>query len=294
MNQHFSVSDYIRMLGDELVSAFDQGRLGTTPGTIGEARENAVRAKLRQLLPRGIGVGSGFVIDVQGNVSNQMDIIIYEEDICPVFRINDSDAAAYYPCEGVIAIGEVKSTIDSREIDDILSKIRSAKRLRRLAKPRESLLLKGQIVVGIRKYGSTLGISPAVDESYDQDTKGSDQVWGFAIARETRLRPETLADKTSAFCEANGKALAPDLIVTTSGLAVFPVRYDIRGLQSIHSAMDSTGFVTTALQSPLGFLLTRVINAYESGRTVESSAFSEYLTKDIEQGMPIIHYSPIQ
>ena len=38
------------------------------------------------------------------------------------------------PCEGVFAIGEVKSTIGSKEVEDILEKIGSVRKLTRYAK----------------------------------------------------------------------------------------------------------------------------------------------------------------
>ena len=90
MAEQFSIDEYLRILGDELIAAFAQGGLAPSPGTKGASREKAVRDKLRQLLPSGIGVGTGFVIDSQGNVSLQQDIVLYEDGICPVFRLNKS------------------------------------------------------------------------------------------------------------------------------------------------------------------------------------------------------------
>ena len=39
MSKTFSVSEYVKMLGEELVAAFEQGSLAPTPGTVGESRE---------------------------------------------------------------------------------------------------------------------------------------------------------------------------------------------------------------------------------------------------------------
>ena len=114
MPKPFDPIGYVTRVGQELVSAFQVAGLATTPGQIGSAREVPVRDKLMQLLPRGVGVGSGFVIDSFGNTSRQMDVVLYEREVCPVFAINQDPASTYYPCEGVIAVGEVKSAIDSR------------------------------------------------------------------------------------------------------------------------------------------------------------------------------------
>ena len=59
--------------------------------------ESPVREQLEHLIPRGIAVGSGFVIDSYGATSSQTDLVLYERDICPVFSINDTLAQ---PTEG--------------------------------------------------------------------------------------------------------------------------------------------------------------------------------------------------
>ena len=40
------------------------------------SRSGGLRKKLMQLLPRGVGVGSGCVIDSYGNTSKQMDVFL--------------------------------------------------------------------------------------------------------------------------------------------------------------------------------------------------------------------------
>ena len=80
---------------------------------LGQPGKERFGNKLAQVFSGGVGVGTGFVIDSTGNVSKQQDIILYEKSFCPVYRINDLDEVAYYPCEGVFAVGEVKSTIGS-------------------------------------------------------------------------------------------------------------------------------------------------------------------------------------
>ena len=52
--------------------------------------EQPVRKQLEQILPRGLAVGSGFVIDSYGGTSRQTDVVLYEKDICSVFSINDT------------------------------------------------------------------------------------------------------------------------------------------------------------------------------------------------------------
>ena len=154
MPKPFDPIGYVTQVGQELVAAFQVAGFARTPGQIGSARESPVRRRLMQLLPRGVGVGSGCVIDSFGNANRQMDVILYERDICPVFSINEDPDSTYYPCEGVIAVGEVKSALDSRKLKDTFLKIESVKRLRRFARLSPSGVPGMADYVAFRKYGS--------------------------------------------------------------------------------------------------------------------------------------------
>ena len=118
MTQTFDPDKFIARIGQRLVEQFDDARAATSPSTIGSAMEQPVRNQLEQILPRGIGVGSGFVIDSEGGTSRQTDVVLYEKDICPVFSVNNTPDTTYYPCEGVIAVGEIKSTLDKQRLGD--------------------------------------------------------------------------------------------------------------------------------------------------------------------------------
>jgi len=97
--------------------------------TAGEAREEALRQFLIQNLPNRIGISSGFVIDTSGNTSKQIDVIIYDKNYGSFFTIG---GANFFPCEIVIAVGEVKSDVASTDkLNDALEKIKSVKSLDR-------------------------------------------------------------------------------------------------------------------------------------------------------------------
>ena len=132
----FDTHDYIKNLGEELMLAYGRAGQVTTPGLKGQARENAVRTKLESILPNGVGVGTGFVIASDGNTSGQMDLVLYERQFCPVFNVED---VFYYPCESVIAVGSIKSTIGKKELADIYSNIASVRRLKRFVEPKEEV-----------------------------------------------------------------------------------------------------------------------------------------------------------
>ena len=297
MSSSFSVAEYVKSLGDELILAYEQSRLGSSPGTIGQSREIAVRDKLQKMLPRGIGVGSGFVIDSYGQTSRQMDIVLYEEDLCPVFRLNDSSEAAFYPCEGVFAVGEVKSTMGSREVDDILEKISSVRKLTRYAKATNDEFFENEFTVDYRSYGSRVVFSAVPENSYDQNARGLNQIWGFGVGRDISLSPEAIATKVASHCRENGRPLSPNLIVSTSGIAIRPAWADApdcaraTGIKTVQSAIEATGYIATRYSNPLGSLLQSIILVYQRGHTVSSEAFFQYLS--IERKLEVKHYVPI-
>lgn len=93
--------------------------------------EHQFRSHLTEILPEKIGVSHGFVIDSNGEVSKQMDIILYDKLNTP--RIFSSDGAQIFPVEATYACGEIKTTLNSKALKDSFEKCLSYKRLCRKA-----------------------------------------------------------------------------------------------------------------------------------------------------------------
>lgn len=74
-------------------------------GEVGRYKEIILSHVLRQHLPKGISVGTGFVVN-NGNITKQIDIIVYHDDIPLLFKQDDFVIA---PAECVLGIIEVKS-----------------------------------------------------------------------------------------------------------------------------------------------------------------------------------------
>ena len=130
MRKNFDTFEYVDDLGKDLVRDFEKAGKTTHPHSVGEGREKSAINKLKDILPSGIGVGSGFVIDSFGNVSSQCDIVIYEKDLCIKFN-SDDDRNCYYNCESVIAVGEVKSNLNKRDLEDSINKFKKIRNLKR-------------------------------------------------------------------------------------------------------------------------------------------------------------------
>ncbi len=218
MDTTFDPDAFIRRIGQRLVNEFDDARAATTPGTVGSAMEEPVRRQLQQILPRGIAVGSGFVIDSYGGTSRQSDIILYEQDICPVFSINGTPETTYYPCECVIAVGEVKSVLHQDSLQDAFKKIASVKGLRRhLVRHAVPDPQTGQGWRVYRSYGN-LHNGSVLDVNEEPGERG--EVYGFVLAGDVRLQPEGLATRFLDLTRGTGDAQSPNLLVTLTGITL--------------------------------------------------------------------------
>lgn len=106
------------------------------PGSKGDALENAWIEWLRMYLPNRYSVDKAIVIDHEGNTSQQMDIVIYDNWFTPfIFKQN---GFFYIPAEGVYAVFEVKPDIkgnvgDKSYIEYAGEKIESVRMLKREA-----------------------------------------------------------------------------------------------------------------------------------------------------------------
>lgn len=275
MERTFNIETYLRDLGEELVRTYEAASMGTTPDAVGSARESSVRARLEQVMPPGVGVGTGFVIDSYGRTSRQIDVVLYEKELCPVYRLNDQ--VDYFPCEGVFAVGEVKSRISNTELDDLFEKIASVRRLRRYAIARESLLVT-EPTVSFRGYGSIMGVEGTLEESYDQDAKDSDRVYGFGIGREFGMSPNASLNRFAERSASKGDVNTPDIVLTVTGPTILPWSDAADGPGSAKQAVDAKGFAMLDLgEYALMRLIARLYGFFSSGRTVGTEAYNQYL-----------------
>jgi len=94
-------------------------------GEGGRARENIVRGFIRKLVAASFAVDTGFVIDSQGGISKQVDIVVYRTDFHPVLEIV---GIKHFLIESVVAIIENKARIGSMaQLNQALDNISSVK-----------------------------------------------------------------------------------------------------------------------------------------------------------------------
>ena len=81
----------------------------THPGSKGDALENTWIDWLRKYLPNRYNVDKAIIIDSEGNISHQIDVVIYDNWFTPF--IFSQNGFHYIPVEGVYAVFEVKPDI---------------------------------------------------------------------------------------------------------------------------------------------------------------------------------------
>jgi hypothetical protein len=103
------------------------------PGTKGDASELNWIKMLDTYLPKRYKVDKAFVLDSDGNLSDQIDLVIYDRQYSP-FLFNQ-DGALYIPAESVYAVFEVKQTLNKEMMLYAGEKIGSVRKLKRTTAP---------------------------------------------------------------------------------------------------------------------------------------------------------------
>jgi hypothetical protein len=88
---------------------------------------------LNAYLPKRYQVDKAFVLDADGRLSEQIDIVIFDRQYSP-FLFNQA-GAIYIPAESVYGVIEVKQDLNKEEIEYAGSKAASVRRLRRTSAP---------------------------------------------------------------------------------------------------------------------------------------------------------------
>lgn len=283
----FNPTDFVEQLGRRLILEFDNATVAGTPGLIGDSREGPARAAFDTLLPGGARVGTGLVIDSGAQVSKQQDIVVFEGDIAPVYSINNVASSTYFPIEGVVAVGEVKSSFGQKELEDAFGKIASVKRLERHSVPEPSL---GTMIAPFRPYGSRLSLAGTKEQEFDQIRKHTDQVFGFILCNKFSLTTETMLERAESLWSNSARHLSPNIIVSMTEGFIMPSTTS----KMLLSPIGAT-HVSFTEDPILGFTeLVRMLNlAYSGGRTVPTSAFDRYLAKK-STGPADVRMRPLQ
>jgi hypothetical protein len=91
----------------------------------GAANEEAAKILLRSRLPRNLDISTGFLIDCDGNISKQLDIIIHDAAKTPI--LYELAEVRIIPVECAYAVIEVKTDLTSAALNLCIENMRSVK-----------------------------------------------------------------------------------------------------------------------------------------------------------------------
>ena len=287
MPSTFDTREFIARLGYALIREFEEARQATTGPLIGSAIETPVRKRLEQVLPRGIAVGSGCVIDSYGICSKQQDVVLYERDACPVFSINDTPESTYYPCEGVIAVMEVKSSIGSAELEDSFEKVASVKRLQRFFGEDQTVQGDSSLEPKYRRYQSAqMANLIRFTSQEDVESYGLDQILGVVLTERLKLKPETFRRKFAELARRFGDVYSPNMVEVLSGGTLVPCTVDGESAQMQYSPKVASHFTYSESDpsNPLRNLIYFIYVTHRHGVTGSTAAFDRYIVGDHSVG----------
>ncbi len=99
------------------------------PTAKGDGSEECWRKMLGEYLPKRYCVDGAQVVDYEGNLSEQIDVVIYDQQYSPfLFR---QDGVTYVPAESVYAVLEVKQELSKEYVEYAGKKAASVRRLGR-------------------------------------------------------------------------------------------------------------------------------------------------------------------
>ena len=103
------------------------------PGTKGDASEEIWLELLQEYLPKRYEAAKAFVVDCDGQFSEQIDVVVFDRQYSPfIFKIK---GATFIPAESVYAVFESKQAMDAGMVSYAQNKIASVRKLRRTSLP---------------------------------------------------------------------------------------------------------------------------------------------------------------
>lgn len=103
------------------------------PVSKGDATEQEWRNWFTNFFPDRYKAEKAFVIDSEGNCSDQIDVVVYDTHFSPtIFEYNNEK---YIPAESVYAVFEVKPVLNKDYLEYAIGKISSVKKLIRTSAP---------------------------------------------------------------------------------------------------------------------------------------------------------------
>ena len=121
--------EYFESFANEITSKFRrlQSIVGH-PTTSGDYHEEILRTVLRNFLSKRFSVKKGFIYSGSDKISKQIDLMVIDENSPAAYIFQEGDFAVVIP-QAVVAIMEIKTTLNAPDFDQSIENISSAKSL---------------------------------------------------------------------------------------------------------------------------------------------------------------------
>lgn len=127
-----NLQDLIANSTQDMRNQLDRIRIASSHnGLKGTGAEEILAEFLRERLPASLGVTAGQVVDRDGNISKQVDVVIYDATRTPMLFTSPGQTWSTIPAEGVLAVIEVKMHLTATDIPKVLANCASVLDLRR-------------------------------------------------------------------------------------------------------------------------------------------------------------------
>ncbi|HET7673860.1 MAG TPA: DUF6602 domain-containing protein [Candidatus Saccharimonadales bacterium] len=121
--------DYFLSYANEIKGKFDRVKgLVNNRVASGNYHEEVLRAVLQNFLTQRFSVKTGFIFKDPDNISNQIDIMIIDENEPAAYLFQEGEFAIVLPA-AVVDIIEVKTTLNAQDFDNAVENTISAKKL---------------------------------------------------------------------------------------------------------------------------------------------------------------------
>ena len=133
MGKTINIKNMFKGLQEQMVAKLNSHEFMSNSVAKGDATEKNWLDWMKEFLPKRYAADKAFVIDSNGHVSDQIDIVIYDKQYSPI--IFHQDGSLYITAESVYAVFEVKQDLTKSHIEYAGAKIASVRELKRTSTP---------------------------------------------------------------------------------------------------------------------------------------------------------------
>lgn len=184
--------------------------INTHNPSLGDATEDAWLELLEEYLPTRYKVNKAFAVDHKGNVTEQLDCVIYDAHFTP--KLFGEDKRLYVPVEAVYGTFEIKQEVDASHMLDAAKKIASLRKLVRTSAP----------LHGPKGPNEPKVPQPMIGGLLAMKASWSDGLGSTFLSHLKKYEGERQLDfvlsAESGFCDALDPALSPTIISGSGAL----------------------------------------------------------------------------